>query len=340
MYNKLLHTPEGFRDIYGSEYLKRQIVNNVLYDTIKKYKYMSIDMPAIEYFDIFSSNIGTIPSNELYKFFDKEGHTLVLRPDFTPSIARVAATYFADYADTLRFMYSGSTFVNSSDLQGKLKESREVGCELIGDGSVEADYEVISIILDCAKELKIEDFQISIGNVEFFKGLCKEYVFDEKTEEDLRDMISNKNYFGAKGILDSTDISEDVKDSILSISELYGSCDCLDKALTIANNDKSKDAISRLKKLYSLVKASGREKYISFDLGMLSKYNYYTGIVFRGYTYGSGDAIFKGGRYDKLLNEFGKNSPAIGFAATVDQLVGVISRLNNGLFDNINDVEV
>lgn len=335
MYNKLLHTPEGFRDIYGTEYLKRQIVNNILFDTIKKYKYMSIDMPAIEYFDIFASNIGTIPSNELYKFFDKEGNTLVLRPDFTPSIARVAATYFADYKDTLRFLYSGSTFVNSSDLQGKLKESKEVGCELIGDDSVEADFEIISIVLDCAKALKIDDFQISIGNVEFFKGLCKEFVFDEKTELDLREMISNKNYFGVKGILDSTNLNDDIKESILSILELYGSEECLNKALNISSNERSETAILRLKKLYELIKESGNEKYISFDLGMLSKYNYYTGIVFRGYTYGSGDAIFKGGRYDKLLNTFGKDSPAVGFAATVDQLVEVINRLDTDLFCNL-----
>ena len=326
MYNKLLHTPEGFRDIYGSEYFKRQIVKNTLSETIKKYDYMNIDLPSIEYFDIFSSNIGTIPSNELFKFFDKEGNTLCLRPDFTPSIARVAATYFADHDDTLKFMYSGSTFVNSSDLQGKLKESMEVGCELIGDGSVQGDFEVISIVLDCAKALKIDDFQISIGNVEFFKGLCEEFVFDDKTEMDLRDMISNKNYFGAKGILDATDISGDIKQSILGISELYGSYDCLEKALEISGNGRSRCAIERLMELYDLLKEDGRDKYISFDLGMLSKYNYYTGNVFRGYTYGSGDAIFKGGRYDKLLNEFGKDAPAVGFSANVDQLVSVISR--------------
>ena len=337
MYNKLLHTPEGFRDIYGTEYFKRQIVNNILYDTIKKYNYMSIDLPAIEYFDIFSSNIGTIPSNELYKFFDKEGNTLVLRPDFTPSIARVAATYFSDYTDSLRLMYRGNTFVNSSDLQGKLKESTEVGCELIGEMSVDGDYEIISIMLDCAKELSIEDFQISIGNVEFFKGLCEEFVFDEKTELDLRDMISNKNYFGAKGILDNTDINEEIKEAILSISELYGSYECLLKANELASNERSKSAIKRLMDLYEMVKASGREKYISFDLGMLSKYNYYTGPVFRGYTYGSGDAIFKGGRYDKLLEKFGKDSPAIGFSANVDQLIGVMNRNNSKLFNNISN---
>ena len=286
----------------------------------------AIPTHKFEYLDVFRKEIGTISSKELYKFFDKEGNTLCLRPDFTPSIARVAATYFADYEDILRFVYSGLTYVNSSDLQGKLKESLEVGSELIGDDSVKADYEIISIVLDCAKELNIEDFQISIGNVEFFKGLCEEFVFDEKTEMDLRDMISNKNYFGAKGILDATDINEDVKDSILSISELFGSYECLEKAIEMSGNGRSKYAIKRLMELYSLLKNEGKEKYISFDLGMLSKYNYYTGIVFRGYTYGSGDAIFKGGRYDKLIEKFGKDAPAIGFSANVDQLVSVITR--------------
>ena len=143
-------------------------------------------------------------------------------------------------------------------------------------------------------------------------------------------IFSNKNYFGAKGILDDTDISDNIKDAILSISELYGSYECLEKALSIATNDRSKNAIQRLIDLYNLLKESGREKYIAFDLGMLSKYNYYTGIVFRGYTYGSGDAIFKGGRYDNLLSEFGKNAPAVGFVATVDQLVEVMNRREEG----------
>lgn len=335
MYNRLLHTPEGFRDLYGVEYLKRTIVNNRLFDTIKKYNYMAIDTPAVEYFDVFSSNIGTIPSNELYKFFDKEGNTLVLRPDFTPSIARVAATYFADYKDPLRFMYSGNKFVNSSDLQGRYKEVMEVGAELIGDGTVEADYEIISMVLDCAKALDITDFQITIGNVDFFKGLCMEYAFDVKTEMDLRDMISNKNYFGTKALLDQSSIDDKVKSDILSITELFGGVDCLDKALSLSSNEKSKNAILRLKQLYEMLKENGLEKYISFDLSMLSKYNYYTGIVFRGYTYGSGDAIFKGGRYDNLLSEFSKDSPAVGFCASVDQLVDLINRSESKIFDNI-----
>lgn len=328
--NKLLHTPEGFRDVYGTEFLKKNIVKNTLTDKIKEFGYMNIETPTVEYFDVFSSNIGTIPSNELYKFFDKEGNTLVLRPDFTPSIARVAATYFADYKEPLRFMYSGNTFTNSSDLQGRLKEVTEVGCELINDGSVDADYEIISMVCNLFKALKIKDIQISIGNAEFFKGLCEESKMDKDTELSLREMISDKNYFSAEAILDGTSIDAKLKNSILAVPDLFGKEECLIEAEKIAVNERSKNAVKRLKDIYELAKKDGIEKYISFDFGILSKYNYYTGIVFRGYTYGSGDAIFKGGRYDNLLSEFGKNAPAVGFVATVDQLVEVMNRREEG----------
>lgn len=336
MINKLLHTPEGFRDVYGNELIKKSIVKNILIDEVKKYDYMNIDTPTVEFFDVFSSNIGTIPSKELYKFFDKEGNTLVLRPDFTPSIARVAATYFADHMEPLRFMYSGNTFTNSSDLQGRLKEVTEVGCELMNDGSAEADYEIVSMVIRLFKALKIEDFQISIGNVEFFKGLCEEAKVSKETELELREIISEKNFFLAESILNETEIYSYVREAFLSIQDLFGKEDCLIEAEKYAVNARTKESVERLKKIYRLAKADGFDKYITFDFGILSKYNYYTGIVFRGYTYGSGDAVFKGGRYDNLLKEFGKDAPAVGFVANVDQLVEVINRGEGGF--NLCDI--
>lgn len=325
MQNKLLHTPEGFRDIYGNEIIRKSNVKRILEDTIKKYDYLSIETPTVEYFDVFSKNIGTIPSKELYKFFDKEGNTLCLRPDFTPSIARVAATYFADSNDALKFCYSGSTFVNKNDHQGKLKETTQVGAELMGDASVEADYEIISMMLDCADSLGISEFQVTIGNVEYFKGLCEEKEIDLDTELSLREMIANKNYFGAKSILDKTSISDAKKEIILNITSFFGGEDSINKALEMADNDRSKEAALRLKALNNLLKKDGKNEKVTYDFGMLSNYNYYTGIVAKGYTYGSGDAIFKGGRYDNLVKEFGKDLPAVGFAASVDQIAGVIA---------------
>ena len=131
MNKSLLHTPEGVRDVYGEEYARKLFVEKKLHDTIHLYGYQDIQTPTFEFFDVYSKEIGTTPSSQLYKFFDKEGNTLALRPDFTPSCARCAAKYFMDETAPLRFTYSGSTFTNTSNLQGKLKEVTQMGAELV-----------------------------------------------------------------------------------------------------------------------------------------------------------------------------------------------------------------
>ncbi len=326
MKNNLLHTPEGVRDIYSVEYERKLALQETLHRQLKLYGFSDIQTPTFEFFDIFSNNIGITPSNELYKFFDKEGNTLVLRPDFTPSIARATAKYFMEEKMPVRFCYMGNTFINKSDLQGYLKETTQIGAELIGDSSVEADAEMISLMISTMKATGLKDFQITIGNVEFFKGLCTEYRIDDQAELSLREFISNKNYFGAQDILDSLTIEDNVAEIILKTEELFGNIESMTAAKKLVSNSRSINAINRLEKLYELLCIYGIEQYVSFDLGMLSKYNYYTGIIFRAYTYGTGDAIIKGGRYDDLLNEFGKDSASIGFTVTVDQLLSALQR--------------
>lgn len=129
MSQRLLHTPEGVRDLYGTEYARKQQVELRLKESLRLWGYRDIQTPTFEFFDIFSREIGTTPSKELYKFFDKEGNTLVLRPDFTPSIARCAAKYFCEEQAPLRFSYLGNSFTNTSNLQGKLKEVTQMGAE-------------------------------------------------------------------------------------------------------------------------------------------------------------------------------------------------------------------
>ena len=91
MKQSLLHTPEGVRDIYNSECAKKLVLQDNLHKLLKKYGYHAIETPTFEFFDIFGKEIGTTPSKDLYKFFDREGNTLVLRPDITPSVARCVA---------------------------------------------------------------------------------------------------------------------------------------------------------------------------------------------------------------------------------------------------------
>ena len=131
---KLVHTPEGVRDIYGEEYAAKLTVEEQIGNVFHSYGYRDIQTPTFEFFDVFSREIGTKSSRDLYKFFDKEGNTLVLRPDFTPSIARCAAKYFAEERRPLRFCYQGNAFSNTSELQGKLKEATQMGCERFGAG--------------------------------------------------------------------------------------------------------------------------------------------------------------------------------------------------------------
>lgn len=323
---RLLHTPEGVRDIYNEECERKLSIQQEMHRVLKSYGYRDIETPTFEFFDVFSQDVGTTPSKELYKFFDREGNTLVLRPDITPSIARAVSKYFRDEDHAIRLCYVGKTFINNSSYQGLLKENTHLGAELIGRDSAQADAEIIAMAVDCLKASGLEEFQISIGQVKYFKSIIKEIDMADETETQLKDYISNRNIFGAQAMLSSMDIDENVKKALVSLPELYGTVEILDKAEALAVNEDARNAVVRLKEIYSILKCYGITKYISFDLSMLSRYNYYTGIFFRGYTFGSGDAVVKGGRYDHLLQHFGKDAPSIGFVAVTDQLLAALSR--------------
>ena len=324
--NNLLHTPDGVRDIYGREYENIKYVRKTIADVISSYGYTDIQTPSFEYFDVFSKEVGTIPSRELYKFFDKENETLALRPDFTPSIARCAAKYFMDETNVLRFSYIGSTFQNISSLQGKYSEVTQEGAELIGDETVYGDAEMVSLLIECLLQTGLENFRISIGEVDYFKGLCREAELSFEDEHELRDYISSKNPIAASKLLESLDISLEMKDKLLMITDTFADHSMLSELAANAGNELSAKAIERLSRLYDLLKIRGYDKYVAFDLGMLSKYQYYTGIVFKAFALGSGSSIATGGRYDTLLSYFGKNAPAVGFVILPDEVEKLLER--------------
>jgi len=327
MKRHLLHTPEGVRDIYNSECAKKRILQDNLHDLLKKYGYHAIQTPTFEYFDIFGKEIGTTPSKDLYKFFDREGNTLVLRPDITPSIARCAAKYYGEEDLPVRLCYMGNTFINNTSYQGRLKESTQLGAELIGDNSVDADAEIIALVVNALKTAGLQEFQIGIGHVGFFKGLVEAAKLQEETETELIELLSNKNFFGVDELIDSLCLSEDLKELFSMLGSLSMSEDMLNRAKKLAvSYPVVLEALERLELLLQVLSCYGVEKYVSLEPGMISSYHYYTGIIFAGYTFGSGEPIVKGGRYDDLLPYFGKNAPSIGFAVVIDQLMAALSR--------------
>lgn len=321
-----LHTPEGVRDICNIECGKKLSLENRLHKVLQLYGYHDIQTPTFEYFDVFRKEIGTIPSRELYKFFDKEGNTLVLRPDITPSIARAAATLFKDEDIPIRLCYTGNTFVNHSSYQGRLRENTQMGAELIGVDSIEADAEMLAMVADCLTTIGLRDFQLSVGNVDFFQSLIEDAALNEEEEERVRELINNRNYFGLEEYLDGIQVKRSSKEALVALGDLYGGVEILAQARNFAPNSKGIKAVRRLEQIYDMLKYYGAEQYIQFDFSMSGTYGYYTGIIFRGYTFGTGDAVVKCGRYDHLLEKFGKESPSIGFALVIDELMSALTR--------------
>lgn len=321
MANKLIHTPEGVRDIYDAECMQKLKVQEKIVNTLYRYGYQHIETPSFEFFDIFNKDRGSVSSQEMFKFFDRDNNTLVLRPDMTPAIARCVSKYFSDETMPLRLCYLERTFTNNTSYQGRLKESTQTGAEMIGDDSSDADAEMIAMVIDCLRSAGLKEFQVELGQVEFYRGLVEEAGLDEETQEQLRDLIENKNFFGVEELLNAHPLKPELKEVFLRLPELFGSIDQIRQARSLTANKRARFAIDRLEKVHEIMENYGLSEYVSYDLGMLSKYQYYTGIIFKAYTYGTGDYVVTGGRYDKLLQQFGKDAPAVGFGIVVDRLL-------------------
>lgn len=326
MRNVLLHTPEGVRDIYNKECENKLYLQSKIHSVLKNYGYNHIQTPSFEFFDIFSKEKGTVPSKEMYKFFDREGNTLVLRPDMTPPIARCVSKYYMDETMPIRLCYSGQTFINSAEHQGKLKERTQIGGELLGDNKADSDCEAIAIVIESLLDCGLTEFQIEVGHASFFEGLLDSANLSSEEEEAIREFVENKNFFGMEEFLSGLSVSDKIKDLFLKLPELRGSWEDLLKAKELISSAKTDEALLRLEEVHKLLSFYGYEKYVSYDLSAVASRNYYTGVIFAGYTYGTGDAIVTGGRYDNLVKQFGKEIASIGFGIDLDRLLMSLSR--------------
>lgn len=321
----LLHTPEGVRDIYDRECARKNIVEQRILRQMQLFGYSAIETPMFEFFDIFAKERGSVSDREMYKFFDRYNNTLVLRPDMTPAIARCVTKFYGEETMPQRLCYLGHTFTNSASYKGRLYEVTQSGAELIGDDSAQADAEMIAMVIQSLRSAGLKEFQVELGEVEFFRGLLEEAGISEEEGDELRELIENKNYFGVEDYISNVLKKADFKDVFLKLPELFGSVDNIRQAKEMTKNQRAQSAIDRLEKVHQILKEYGLTEYISYDLGMLSKFSYYTGIIFKAYSYGIGDYMVSGGRYDKLLVQFGRDISAIGFAITIDRLMSALS---------------
>lgn len=307
--------PEGTKDVYLQGLKKRRFLENLLKELFAKNGYNEVATPIFEYFDLFNSGIGKIPQHEMYSLTDAAGRLLVLRPDSTKPIARLVSTRLKNAKYPLRLFYNQEVYKRNIRLNNKADEIMQFGGELIGINGVDSDAEMIRLSVESLKTC-CNDFLIEIGHVDFFKSIINGLSCE--LCENMRELVSGKNYPALDNFSDK--IPKETLNKLKLLPQIFGKEEILIKAKEIFTDKISQDALIYLEKLYSKLKELNITDNISIDLGIVNDYDYYTGIVFKGYIKKSGDIVLSGGRYDTLYNEFGLNLPAVGFALDIDDL--------------------
>lgn len=325
-YSKI--TPQGSRDYLFEECDDRRKVEHELSVLFKENNYRKVITPAIEYFDVFKSDNVGIESEMMFKMSDSKGRTTVLRPDNTMPIARMVATRLHDEELPVRLYYSQPVFVRAKDLAGRPSEIAQSGVELIGDGSFDADIEIVKMAVESLKRSNLNSFKLELGNAAFFNVVLGKMDIPQSVRADVVNYIESKNYAALGDLLDKIGDTAETR-VIRRLPRLFGDASVIDEAKKLYSDSAFQQALLYLQTVYNRLCDEGLKDYIILDLGLVNRSNYYTGIIFHGYAEGSGISVLSGGRYDNLLGEFGMPAPAIGFAVEVSALCEAMREVIN-----------
>lgn len=319
-----LITPEGTRDSLFAECTLRRQLENRLHGMFAARGYSEIITPTLEFYDVFNREAQPFPQERMYKLTDAKGRLMVLRPDNTVPIARVCATRLRDAALPLRLCYNQSIHVSSLALKGRDDEITQAGIELIGASSRMADLEVIAAAVDVLASCGTQ-YTLELGNAAFFNELMTQLRASDEMKETIRDCIEAKNYPALGDLLDNLEQTEITK-ALRMLPRLFGGEEVFAKAAELFKGERFAEILGELQSLWkSVTQFAGKER-VTVDLGMVHRTDYYTGMILRGYLSGYGEEVLSGGRYDKLIAEFGYDVPATGFAVNIDAVVKVLSK--------------
>ncbi|ADL53592.1 ATP phosphoribosyltransferase regulatory subunit [Clostridium cellulovorans] len=319
------YIPEGMRDLLFDQCeIKNQVINS-LRGFYKENGYFEIATPTLEYLDVFYGQSGSIDQESMYKLLDSRGRLLVLRPDMTTPLMRVANTKLREATYPLRVCYSGNIFRNNEILEGKLSEITQSGIEVIGSGNAKSDADVIITAIKALLKVGVKDFHIEIGQAEFFKSLIEDLELFDEDMDTLRSFIEKKNFVALRNFIEeNSETLGDNAEALKALPTLFGGKEVLDSAKVLTKNANAICAIENIREVYESLESLGLSEYVSIDLGMIQFIEYYTGTTFRGYSSQLGCSILSGGRYDNLASEFGCPKPATGFAIHVDNVINVL----------------
>lgn len=314
------NTPEGTRDCLFGECGKRRAVQESLTGLFRARGFAEAITPAVEFYDTFQRSGSRIPQESMLKIIDRSGKICVLRPDCTMQIARVAATKLRTLPLPQRLYYSEDVYRSKAANAGVNTEVPQCGVELIGAEGKKADLEIIATAVDALRRSGAEQFHIELGHVGFFRGLAARMDMDADTVEEMRLLIEGKKFAALNDLL-SGYRDQPGYPALARLSRLFGGPEVLEEAEQLSGGN---EALTYLRELYGDLCQAGYGEAIKFDLGIVNQINYYTGVVFRGYAEGAGDAVLSGGRYDSLVEAYGRKAAATGFAVDVDALAGCL----------------
>ena len=323
MYKWKKYIPDGMKDILFEECVSKVKIENAFRSLYLNAGFEEVISPTIEFYDVFNGEDQPMEQEKMYKLFDNQGRILVLRPDMTTPIARIAATKLKDKGIPLKLCYTSNIFRINENFNGKMNEITQSGIEIIGTDNLKADAEVIIIGINALLAAGLKNFKIELGQAEFFKGLTEELSMDDLKKEKLRSLIENKNFAALKAFIDDNIdyIKPEAKTILKELPSLFGGIEVIKKAKVMTTNKSALRALESLEKVYLILDEIGLSSYLAIDLGMVHHLNYYTGIIFRGYSNEVGNNILSGGRYDKLIGRFGEDLPATGLAINVDNIL-------------------
>lgn len=309
-------TPEGTRDLLFGECAVRRDIETKLASLFRGMGYQEVETPGLEFYDVFQPGAAGLPTEMMFKLSDSKGRLLVLRPDSTMPIARMTATRLQNAALPIRLYYNQKIFHSNPSFSGHSDEMEQMGVELIGAKGLRADLEMITTSVR-ALSYCVKDFRIELGHAGFFQDISARLPVGDEQREDLRLFIESKNFAALDNLLDTLEDGPAVR-LMRKLPRLFGGEEVFDEAEALCGEEIPTGSLDYLKSLYSALIGAGLGDKIIIDLGLVHRNEYYTDIIFRGYTDGSSDTILSGGRYDHLLSHYGTPMPAIGFAVDVD----------------------
>lgn len=338
MTDTLLQVPYGTRDVLPGEAAARRQMESKICSLFTLWGYDEVATPTFEYLDTFAG-MGQ-PGAGAFKFFDRKDNILMLRTDMTTPIARMVATRMRKDKGVKRLSYRAQLFRYEEAQAGRQCEFTQCGIEMMGAAGAAADAEVIALAVSTLLEAGLRDFNITLGHMEFINGLIEAAALTEVQAQSIKQCLIKRNAAGLEKVVEMAGIPEQLAVVFKELLFLHGGIGLLEDVQERVLSRRCRKALENLGEIYELAKAYGVAQYLSFDLGLTRSLDYYTGMLFEGYAAGMGYSLIGGGRYDNMMQRFGKPCPATGFALGIDRIALTLERQGKQLAEGPGTVFV